>query len=110
MTLIGPSPVACGVGLGLPGPNSGIPLISSTSPSHRSKALRYDLPDLPGLRLPNWPKIPSLSWTRNRGPEQKGVPSLIRCFSQAKVGDAVTATWTTLQLRNSMNTRTYRTE
>ena len=77
-----------------------------TSPSHRSKALRYDLPDLPGLRLPNWPKIPSLSWTRNRGTEPNGVASLIRCFSHARVGDAVTATCTTLRLRSSMSTKT----
>jgi len=40
----------------------------------------------------------------------KGVASLIRCFSQARVGDAVTATWTTLRLRNPMITRTYRIE
>ena len=50
---------------------------------------------MPSLRVPNCPKIPSLSWTRKRGTEPNGVASLIRCFSQARVGDAVTARWTT---------------
>ena len=42
--------------------------------------------------------------------EPKGVASLIRCFTQARVGDAVTPTCTTLRLRSSMSTKTYRTE
>lgn len=70
----------------------GIPLMHGTSPSHRSRALRYRLPDLPALRRPNWQKIPSLSWTRRRCAEPNGVASLIRGFSHARVGDAVTAT------------------
>ncbi len=50
----------CAAALGAPY-GMGIPLMHSTSLSHRSRALRYDLPDLPGRRVPNWPKIPSLS-------------------------------------------------
>ena len=38
------------------------------------------------------PIPPSLSWTRNRGTDPNGVPSLILWFGQARAGDAVTPT------------------